>query len=66
MKSRRLWSLLVLVTLILSAFVPAMLAPGVAEAENSENGWLSYMPNHPEACVQLPYDCYVIYIRPAP
>ncbi|MFV2073713.1 MAG: hypothetical protein ACC742_13825 [Thermoanaerobaculales bacterium] len=66
MKLGRRLSLLVLVVLVLSAFVPAMLAPGVAEAENSENGWMAYIPNHPDACALLPYDCYVIYIRPAP
>jgi len=65
MNSKRRLSLLVVLVLVLSAFVPAMLAPGVAEAMNSENGWMVYTPHHPNGCAPFAYDCYVIFIYPS-
>ena len=61
MNPKRRLSLLVVAVLVLSAFVPAMLAPGVAEARRIQGGsWMVYTPNHPNGCAPMAYDCYVI------
>ena len=60
MVKRRL-GILVLVVTVLSALVPAMLAPSQADAMMSL-GWFVYTPNHPSGCAPMPWDCYVVQV----
>lgn len=61
MVKRRL-GFLVLAVMVVSALVPALLAPSQAEASRTDLGWFVYTPNHPNGCAPLPWDCYVIQI----
>ena len=56
--------ILVLAVMLVGALLPALLAPGLAEAGGGKMGWFVYTPNHPNGCAPLPFDCYVIYVTP--
>ena len=62
--SKRNVGLFVLEVLVIGALVPAMFAPSLAEAEGINYGWMIFADNHPNGCVPLPYDCYVIFVWP--
>ena len=64
--SRKKLGILVLAVMVFGALAPALLAPDVAEAGKSGLGqWMIYAENHPNGCVPLPYDCYVLFIYPS-
>jgi len=64
--SKRKIGLIVVTLMIVGAIVPALLAPGLAEAADVyQMGWMVYTPNHPNGCAPLPYDCYVIWVYPS-
>jgi len=62
--SRQKLGILVLTVMVVGALVPALLAPDVAEAKGGFGQWMVYTPNHPNGCAPLPFDCYVIWVRP--
>jgi hypothetical protein len=62
--SKRKVGLLVLGVMVLGALLPALIAPGLADAETMHYGWMVYTPNHPNGCAPLPYDCYVVFVFP--
>jgi hypothetical protein len=64
---RRRVTLLVVAIWALALVGPALLAPSPADAGigGTGNGWMTYAPNHPNGCVPLPYDCYVIWVYPS-
>ena len=63
--SNRNRGLLAIAVMIVGAMVPALLAPGVAEAADVyQMGWMVFTPNHPNGCAPLPYDCYVVWVYP--
>lgn len=61
MVKRRL-GFLVLAVMVVSALVPALLAPSQAEAKQIDLGWMVYTPNHPNGCAPMPWDCRVIQV----
>ena len=64
MRKHRL-SFLVLAIMVATVLLPAMLAPGQAEARRIQGGtWMVYTPNHPNYCAPMPWDCYVINVYP--
>jgi len=65
MKSKqRRWTFLVVGVWVLAIGLGMMMAPEPAEASVHNIGWMTYSPNHPNGCVPLPFDCYVIFVSP--
>lgn len=62
-KRRRL-TLVVVAIWALALVVPALMAPTPSEAKAFDVGKMTYAPNHPNYCVPLPYDCYVVIVYP--
>ena len=61
---RRRITLAVVALWALAMVVPALLMPTPADAKVGGETWMVYAPNHPNYCVPLPYDCYVILVVP--
>ena len=62
--SRKKLGILVLTVRVLGALAPALLAPSQAEAAKRGGRWMTWAENHPNGCVPLPFDCYVIWVVP--
>ena len=60
--NRHRWTAVVVVVWALALVLSTVIAPAPAEAEVHGVGWMTYSPNHPNGCVPLPYDCYVIWV----
>ena len=62
-KRRRL-TLVVVAIWALALVVPALIVPTPTEAKAYDIGYYTFAPNHPNGCVPLPYDCYVVWVFP--
>ena len=60
--TRHRWTVFAVAVWVLALILSPALAPTPAEARVQNIGWMTYSVNHPEACVPVPYDCYVIWI----
>ena len=62
--SRHRWTVFAVAVWVLALGLTTVFAPAPAEAKIEKIGWMTYAPNHPNACVPLAFDCYVIYSIP--
>lgn len=58
------WTIFAVTVWILVLGLTTVLAPAPADAKIEKVGWMTYAPNHPNGCVPLAFDCYVIYAIP--
>ncbi len=62
---RRRWTVFAIAVWVLALGLTTVLAPVPAEAKvHNPGSWMAYSPNHPNGCVPLPFDCYVIWVYP--
>ncbi len=62
--NRRRWTIFAIAVWVLALGLTTVFAPVTAEAKLKPMGWMAYSPNHPNGCVPLPYDCYVVWVYP--
>ena len=58
------WTIIVVTVWVVALIFTAALlpSPAVAITPTYGAGWMTFAPNHPNACVPLPYDCYVLMV----
>lgn len=62
--NRRRWTVVAVVVWVVALALTSIIAPTPAQAAVEKMGWMTYAPNHPNSCVPLPWDCYVIVAIP--
>lgn len=64
--NRHRWTIFAVTVWVLALGLTTVLAPAPIEAKaiHWDIGWMTYSPNHPNGCVPLPYDCYVVQVWP--
>jgi hypothetical protein len=61
---RRRFTVVAVAIWALALVAAGLVAPIPAEAKTFEVGWMTYAPGHPNGCVPLPWDCYVVKVYP--
>lgn len=64
--NRHRWTVVVVAVWVLALVFTPVLVPTPAEAKTPTYGagWMTFSPNHPNGCVPLQYDCYVLMVYP--
>jgi hypothetical protein len=65
-RNRHRWTIIVVSVWVLALVFTSALVPTPAEAKTPTYGagWMTFAPYHPNACVPMPYDCYVLMVYP--
>ena len=61
--NRNRWTIAVVAVWGLALVLTTVLAPAPVQADVGIRGWMTWAPNHPDLCVPIPYDCYVLEIK---